>query len=244
MTVPVRRHLSVVHRPRTRHTQHQQQQQQQPAEEPELKMAKDTAGPIPMPAPVHSTTSQSTDQQVPSADVSAAANISSAPAPPPPAQAAPSAPEPARDPNTVALEKLEQIKQSLKDLDREVDGFTGSTRNERAYKVLDEQALKIMMRCDELIDVSAEIKEKRKEMVRNVERLIAKLESKVPATPRASTNSNPMDTSAFIDDAGANNNRVVSNTEQETFKGKSSPTATPPKENLSGSSQQPMATSN
>ena len=192
-----------------------------------------------MPAPVHSTTSQSTDQQVPSADASAATNTTSAPAT---AQAAPSAPEPVRDPNTVALEKLEQIKQSLKELEIEVDGFTGSTRNERAYKALDERALKMMIRCDELIDVSDDIREKRKEMVRNVERVIAKLESKVPATPHASTNSNPMDTSAFINHAGTNNNnnnRVTSSTEKETSHGKSSPS-----ENLSGSTQPSMATSN
>jgi hypothetical protein len=155
-------------------------------------MAKDTDGPIPMPAPASASTTsappQSSDQQVPSPDTSAATN---APSPPPPTQ-----PESARDPNTIALEKLEQIKQSLDNLDKEVDTFTGSTRNERSYKLLDEQGLKIMIRCDELVDVSADIKEKRKEMIRNVQRVINKLESKVPATPAAGNNSNPMETAA------------------------------------------------
>ena len=167
-------------------------------EEPELKMAKDTDGPIPMPAPTSSanTTSvpntQSNDQQVPSADGTTAGNAPPlAPAPPAPA-------EPARDPNGIALEKLEQMKQSLDALEKEVDIFTGSTRNNRAYKLLDEQALKIMIRCDELVDVSADIKEKRKEMIRNVQRVIGKLESKVPATPAMEDNSNPMETAIHL----------------------------------------------
>lgn len=165
---------------------------QQPPEEPELKMAKDTDGPIPMPAPASSphTTSvphtQSNDQQVPSTDGTTTGNA------PSPTAAAPA--EPVRDPNVIALEKLEQMKQSLDALEKEVEIFTGSTRNNRAYKSLDEQALKIMIRCDELVDVSADIKEKRKEMIRNVQRVIGKLESKVPATPAMEDNSNPMET--------------------------------------------------
>lgn len=152
-------------------------------------MAKDTDGPIPMPAPTSSAnttsvpTAPSNDQQVPSTDATMAGNAPSPAAPP----------EPARDPNAIALEKLEQMKQSLDSLDKQVDAFTGSTRNERAYKMLDEQALKIMMRCDELVDVSADIKEKRKEMIRNVQRVIGKLELKVPATPATEVNSNPME---------------------------------------------------
>ncbi|CAF3463716.1 unnamed protein product [Rotaria socialis] len=51
-----------------------------------------------------------------------------------------------------------------------------------------------MIRCDELVDVSADIKEKRKEMIRNVEKVIGQLESKVPQTPVAEQNSNPMET--------------------------------------------------
>jgi hypothetical protein len=177
--------------------------QQQQAEEPELKMAKDTDGPIPMPAPAScSSTSSSSpptqfnDQQVPSTEGSASTN---APSPPPA--------EPVRDPNTIALEKLEQMKQSLDALENEVDTFTGSTRHERAYKIIDEHALKIMMRCDELVDVSADIKEKRKEMIRNVERVIGKLESKVPATPAVEQNSNFMETGTITTDSSVTNNQ-------------------------------------
>ena len=188
-------------------------------------MAKDTDGPIPMPAPASSSTSsspprQSSDQQVPSTDASA--NAPSPPPPPPPSQA-----EPVRDPNTIALEKLEQMKQSLDALDKEVDAFTGSTRNERAYKILDEQALKIMIRCDELVDVSADIKEKRKEMIRNVQRVISKLESKVPATPAVEQNSNLMVTATAITTEGS-----LTNNNQENIQRKS---LSPAKENLSAS---------
>jgi hypothetical protein len=177
-------------------------------------MAKDSDGPIPMPAPASASSSPpppppSSDQQVPSTDTSAATNAAS---PPPP--------EPVRDPNTIALEKLEQIKQILDTLEKEVDIFTGSTRNERSYKLLDEQALKIMIRCDELVDVSPDIKEKRKEMIRNVQRVINKLESKVPATPATEPNSNPMVTATTsTDNSVANNN-------EEKSSSSSSPTTT------------------
>jgi len=186
-------------------------------------MAKDTDGPIPMPAPASSSSppTQSTDQQVPSTDASASTNV---PSPPP---------EPARDPNTIALEKLEQIKQSLDILEKEVDAFTGSTRNDRAYKLLDEQALKIMIRCDELVDVSADIKEKRKEMIRNADRVLGKLESKVPATPAVGQNSNPLETSTT--ELFANNN-------EENLQRKS---PSPSKENISDSTtvtEQSMST--
>ncbi len=192
---------------------------QQQAEEPELKMAKDTDGPIPMPAPASSTSAssspptQSNDQQVPSADASASTN---APSPPPA--------EPVRDPNTIALEKLEQMKQSLDALEKEVNTFTGSNRHERAYKMLDEQALKIMMCCDELVDVSVDIKEKRKEMIRNVERVIAKLESRVPATPAVEQNSNSMETVATTEPSVTNNQEFI---ERKSF--------SPAKENISAS---------
>jgi hypothetical protein len=190
----------------------------QQQDEPELKMAKDTDGPIPMPAPAHSSSpTQSTEQSVPSNDTSASANAS--PPPPPP-------PEPVRDPNTIALEKLEQFKQSLDNLEKEVDVFSGSTRNERAYKLLDEQALKIMIRCDELVDVSADIKEKRKEMIRNVQRVINKLESKVPATPAIEQNSNPLET------AITSNHESSANHNEENIQMKSS---SPLKENTSAS---------
>ena len=56
----------------------------------------------------------------------------------------------------------------------------------------------MMIRCDELIDVSADIKEKRKEMIRNVQTVLAKLESKVP-NPYGS-NSNQMETTLVVYD--------------------------------------------
>jgi len=183
-------------------------------------MAKDTDGPIPMPAPASSSSTssapptQSTDQQVPSTDTSASANV-----PPPP-------PEPVRDPNTIALEKLEQMKQSLDDLEKEVETFTGSTRNDRAYKLLDEHALKIMIRCDELVDVSADIKEKRKEMIRNVQRVIGKLELKVPATPAVEKNSNGMETATT-----STSESSVNNNGENIAEGSSNPA----KENISSS---------
>ncbi|CAF1368709.1 unnamed protein product [Adineta ricciae] len=162
--------------------------QQQPEQEPELKMASDSDGPIPMPgpsSPANSTsapTTQPTEQQAPSTEANAPTMNTATPQP-----------EPVRDPNTIALEKLEQMKQMLSALEKDVDAFNGSTRNDLAYKMLDEQALKIMICCDELVDVSADIKDKRKEMIRNVQRAIGKLESKVPSTPAVENNSNPME---------------------------------------------------
>ncbi len=201
----------------------------QQQEEPELKMAKDTDGPIPMPPPASFSSSsssppppapptQSADPYVSSTDTGTAANA----APPPP--------EPVRDPDTIALEKLEQIKQSLDSLENEVDAFTGSTRNERAYKILDEQALKIMIRCDELVDVSADIKEKRKEMVRNVERVIGKLESKVPTTPVVEENRNQLGTAGTY----SNESSSAYNNEDNNEK-KSSPSSSLSKQNRSSS---------
>jgi hypothetical protein len=185
-------------------------------------MAKDTDGPIPMPAPASYSSSpptQTTDQQVPSGDATASTNVPSPPPPPP---------EPVRDPNTVALEKLEQLKETLDNFEKEVDKFTGSTRNDRAYKILDEQALKIMMRCDELVDVSADIKEKRKEMIRNVEKVLGKLESKVPATPAVEQNSNPIEqATTSTTESSVNNNNSV-NVEKKS-------SSSSPKENISTS---------
>ena len=77
---------------------------------------------------------------------------------------------------------------------QQVDAFTGSTRDDRLYKELDEKALKLMIRCDELLDVSSDIKEKRKEMIQNVQTVVAKLESKVPLE----SNSNENDAHALI----------------------------------------------
>jgi len=144
-------------------------------------VTKETAGSIPK-SGATATSLQSNDQQVPSTDIS-----------------------PVRDPNTIALEKLEQTKQNLSDLNLQVDAFNGSTRDDRAYKELDEQALKMMMRCDELIDVSADIKEKRKEMICNVQAVLAKLESKVPINPLNDQNSNQMETTLVAYDPSINN---------------------------------------
>ena len=171
----------------------------QQEEEPELKMAKDTDGPIPMPAPVSSSSpAQSADQHVPLMTT----NV-------------PSPSESVQDPNAIALEKLEQIKESLDILEQQVDLFTGSTRYDRTYKRLDEQALKIMIRCDELVDVCADIKEKRKEMIRNVQRVITKLESKVPGTPAIEQNSNPMELVVASADESSDNNHNEENIEKE-----------------------------
>lgn len=146
--------------------------------DPDLKMAKDTMGPIPMPGSGQPSSSQVSDQQVPSTDAPVPAVV--------------------RDPNAIALEKLEQIRESLAGFDQQVDAFTGTTRNDRQYKILDDLAVKLMMRCDELVDVSADIKEKRKDMIRNVQSILSKLESKVPLTPSADDNSNQMETTAMI----------------------------------------------
>ncbi len=99
---------------------------------------------------------------------------------------------PSTDPNTIALEKLEQIKQNLDDLHQQVDAFTGSTRDDRLYKELDEQAVKLMIRCDELLDVSSDIKEKRKEMIQNVQTIVNKLESKVPLESNSNENAHAL----------------------------------------------------
>ena len=199
-----------------------QQQQPQPTipDEPELKMAKDSDGPIPMPAPASASSPSTTDQQVPINDTSA--NIGGGAATTTATASTPPASEPVRDPNAIALEKLEQIKQSLAELEQQVDNFNGTTRNERQYKILDEQALKIMIRCDELVDVSADIKEKRKEIIRNVQRVIGKLESRVPATPAAEQNSNPMEISA--------NTNETTNTIDPLANDINEKTASPPKE--------------
>ncbi|CAF3402891.1 unnamed protein product [Rotaria socialis] len=157
---------------------------QQP-QESDFKTTKDTTSTM----AGQSTTSSSSDQQVPSTEMPAAANIQ---------------PVPSRDSNTIALEKLEQIKQNLVDLNQQVDAFDGVTRDDRIYKLLDEQAVKMMLTCDELTDVSVDIKEKRKEMIRNVQTVIAKLESKVPMSLTIENNSNLMETKLAVDDLSIN----------------------------------------
>ncbi|CAF3912736.1 unnamed protein product [Rotaria sp. Silwood2] len=147
-----------------------------------------------------SSSSPSNDQQVPSNDTPVSINISSTPL---------------RDSNTIALEKLEQIKQNLADLNQQVDAFTGLTRDDRIYKELDEQALKMMIRCDELIDVSVDIKEKRKEMVRNVQTVLAKLESKVPMNSTIENNSNQMETTLIIHDPSTNHTEQQQSSETQ-----------------------------
>ena len=147
-----------------------------------------------MPASASASKSPTNDQQVPLAET--VTPQAASPPPPPPA--------PVRDPNEIALEKLELIQQSLAGLNEQVDAFTGSTRDDRQYKLLDEQAVKIMMRCDELIDVSADVKEKRKEVIRHVQTVLAKLESKVPTTPSIEHNSTQMDTAMIAYDSSLN----------------------------------------
>jgi hypothetical protein len=144
-------------------------------QESDFKISKDTLNSS------ASTSLQSNDQQVPSNDIST------------------------RDPNTTALEKLERIKQNLVDLNQQVEAFTGLTRNDRIYKLLDEQALKMMLHCDELINVSSDIKEKRKEMIQNVQTVLAKLESKVPINPPIEYNSNQMESALVVYDPSVNN---------------------------------------
>jgi hypothetical protein len=152
----------------------QQQQQQQQQQESDFKISKDATN-----LSAHTSSFlQSNDQQVPSNDILT------------------------RVSNTIALEKLEQIKQNLVDLNQQVDAFNGSTRDDRNYKVLDEQALKMMIRCDELINVSVDIKEKRKEMIQNVQTVLAKLELKVPLME---SNSNQMEGTLVIYDPSINN---------------------------------------
>lgn len=114
-----------------------------------------------------------------------------------------------RTPNDIALEKLEHIKQNLADLHEQVDAFSGGTRDDRVYKQLDEHAVNLMLRCDELTDVSADIKEKRKEMIQNVQTVVAKLESKVPINPLSSelnSNSNEIITSSSESPSSSSNN--------------------------------------
>src|ERR1700722_4761676 len=72
--------------------------------------------------------------------------------------------------------------QNLALLNQRIDKFKEGdlTRNDRLYKELDEQALKLMINCDELTDIGFEVKVKRKQMIHNIQRVLRKLESKVP----------------------------------------------------------------
>lgn len=116
-----------------------------------------------------------------------------------------------RDANSLALEKLEHIKQNLADLHEQVDAFSGHTRDDRVYKQLDEHAVGLMLRCDELTDVSADIKEKRKEMIQHVQNVVAKLESKVPINPSSDLNSNPIESTLPLSEPLSN---ISTTTEQ------------------------------
>jgi len=61
------------------------------------------------------------------------------------------------------------------------------------------------------------LKEKRREMIRNVQTILAKLESKVPTTPAIEYNSNQMETALVAYDPSINNNEQKEeslNTEQ------------------------------
>jgi hypothetical protein len=49
-----------------------------------------------------------------------------------------------------------------------------------------------MIRCDELLDVSSDIKEKRKEMIQNVQTIVNKLESKVPLESNSNENAHAL----------------------------------------------------
>jgi len=62
--------------------------------------------------------------------------------------------------------------------------------------------------------------EKRKEMIRNVQRVISKLESKVPATPAVDQNSNPMATATTTStdtSTGTNNEDQSRNSPNENI---------------------------
>ncbi|CAF0725374.1 unnamed protein product [Didymodactylos carnosus] len=169
---------------------------------PEQTESKLPPGPIPMPYN-HQQQQQQQQQPVPDQQVPSADPVTQAPPPPP-----------QRDPNQIALEKLENIKSSLVLLDKRVDEFNGTTRDERSYKELDEHALKLMLQCDELVEVRDEIKEKRKEMIRNVQHVLTKLESKIPTN---NNNKQTMDTTSVVSDTkqetlGENNNLIDEST--------------------------------
>jgi hypothetical protein len=68
----------------------------------------------------------------------------------------------------------------------------------------------MMLRCDELIDVSADIKEKRKEMIQNVQTVLGKLESKVPIHLSIESNSNQMENTLVIYDSSTNQPEEIS----------------------------------
>lgn len=68
-----------------------------------------------------------------------------------------------------------------------------------------------MLRCDELTDVSADIKEKRKEMIQHVQNVVAKLESKVPINPSSDLNSNPIESTLPLSEPLSN---ISTTTEQ------------------------------
>ncbi len=52
-------------------------------------------------------------------------------------------------------------------------------RDDHAYKELEEQALQMMIQCDELTDVSPNVKAKRKQVIHNIQQIMEKLNSMV-----------------------------------------------------------------
>ena len=52
-------------------------------------------------------------------------------------------------------------------------------RDDHGYKEIEEQALQLMMQCDELTDVGPNVKAKRKRIIHNIEQMWNKFESKV-----------------------------------------------------------------
>jgi uncharacterized coiled-coil protein SlyX len=52
-------------------------------------------------------------------------------------------------------------------------------RDDHAYKELEEQALRMMLQCDELTDISSDVKAERKQVIHKIQHVLKKLESKV-----------------------------------------------------------------
>ena len=65
--------------------------------------------------------------------------------------------------------------------DQRIDKFKEGDfkRDDHEYKELEEQALKMMMQCDELTDVGVEVKVQRKQIIHKIQQMLEKLESKV-----------------------------------------------------------------
>ena len=52
-------------------------------------------------------------------------------------------------------------------------------RDDHGYKELQEQALQMMIQCDELTDIGLDLKTKHKQVIHNIQKALNKLESKV-----------------------------------------------------------------